>query len=199
MSRILLVEDEIHIAEGLMFNLRNVGYDVEMAETAGSALAAIAAARDRGEHFDLLLLDVMLPDRSGLELAQSLRRSGHTEPILILSARDRRGDVVAGLDAGADDYITKPFDLDEVLARIRGALRRQVWERAGQADDSPASPAGDRAVSAADAGSSASADASGSAAAAARASANGALRDGAWRIDFARQAAQPLGDPVAGS
>ena len=124
MSVILLVEDEDHLAQGLAYNLRDSGYDVEIAATGEEALAA---AMRRG--FDLILLDVMLPGISGLEVAQSLRKAGHIEPIVMVSARDRIDDAVAGLDAGADDYITKPFDLDEVLARVRGALRRQVWSR----------------------------------------------------------------------
>ncbi len=124
MSRILLVEDEDHLAQGLAYNLRNAGYDVEIA---GTGEAALEMVERRG--FDLLLLDVMLPGIDGLEVAAQLRKAGHIEPIVMLSAKDRTDDSVAGLDAGADDYITKPFDLDEVLARVRGALRRQVWGR----------------------------------------------------------------------
>lgn len=124
MSRILLVEDEEHLAEGLAFNLRNSGYDIEIAASGEEALEWIARQR-----FDLILLDVMLPGIDGFAVAEHLRREGHTEPILIVSAKDRSADAIAGIDAGADDYITKPYDLDEVLARIRGALRRQVWGR----------------------------------------------------------------------
>lgn len=124
MSLILLVEDEEHLAQGLAFNLRNSGYDVDIAGTGEAAL-------DRVERqpFDLILLDVALPGISGLDVASQLRKSGHMLPIMMISARDRPQDTIAGLDAGADDYITKPFDLDEVLARLRGALRRQVWGR----------------------------------------------------------------------
>ncbi len=124
MSRILLVEDEDHLAQGLAYNLRNSGYDVEIAGTGEAALEVLER-----QTFDLILLDVMLPGISGLEVAETLRKTGHTEPIVIVSAKDRTADAVAGLDAGADDYVTKPFDLDEVLARVRGALRRQVWGR----------------------------------------------------------------------
>jgi DNA-binding response OmpR family regulator len=124
LSRILLVEDEAHLAEGLAYNLRNAGYDVDVTDTGEDALARL----ERGE-FDLILLDVMLPGIDGIEVAEKLRKSGHVLPIVMLSARDRTTDAIAGLDAGADDYVAKPFDLDEVLARIRGALRRQVWER----------------------------------------------------------------------
>ncbi len=124
MSRILLVEDEDHLAQGLAYNLRNSGYDVEIAASGEDALGVLEHRR-----VDLILLDVMLPGLSGLEVAESLRKSGHVEPIVMISAKDRTADAIAGLDAGADDYVTKPFDLDEVLARVRGALRRQVWGR----------------------------------------------------------------------
>ena len=132
MSRILLVEDEDHLAQGLAFNLRNSGYDVEIAGTGEAALAVLER-----QGFDLILLDVMLPGISGLEVAQRLRKTGHIEPIVMVSAKDRATDSVAGLDAGADDYITKPFDLDEVLARVRGTLRRQVWGRTFPAAQAP--------------------------------------------------------------
>jgi DNA-binding response OmpR family regulator len=124
MSAILLVEDERHLAEGLAFNLRNSGYDVQICGTGEEALAAIDQ-----QPFDAILLDLMLPGINGLEVARQLRKGGHTQPILMVSARNRTEDAIAGIDAGADDYITKPFDLEEVLARIRGALRRQVWGR----------------------------------------------------------------------
>ena len=116
----------------MAFNLRNSGYDVDISSTGEGALEAVAA-----RSYDLILLDVMLPGIDGLEVARRLRASGNTEPILMITARDRADDTIAGLDAGADDYITKPFDLDEVLARIRVTLRRQVW---GRADFTSASP-----------------------------------------------------------
>ncbi|MEO1087458.1 MAG: response regulator transcription factor [Acidobacteriota bacterium] len=125
MSRILLVEDEEHLAEGLAFNLRNAGYDVDVVGDGESALDIV-----QHNAYDLLLLDVMLPGITGLEVCEQLRKRGNMEPILIVSARDRVADAVTGMDAGADDYITKPFDLDMLLAKIRGVLRRQVWGRA---------------------------------------------------------------------
>ena len=134
MSRILLVEDEEHIAEGLAFNLRNAAYDVDLAATGEAALAMVDA-----QPYDLVLLDVMLPGIDGIEVCTRLRQSGHMEPIVILSAKDRVEDAVAGLDAGADDYMTKPFDLDMLLAKVRGVLRRQVWGRA-QASSQTSTP-----------------------------------------------------------
>jgi DNA-binding response OmpR family regulator len=134
MSRVLLVEDDEHLAEGLAFNLRNHGYDVEIVATGEDALQTMER-----HAFDLVLLDLMLPGIDGLEVVRRLRRAGNTKPILILTAKSRADDTIAGLDAGADDYITKPFDLDEVLARIRGALRRQAWARASMSSEAPES------------------------------------------------------------
>lgn len=131
MSLILLVEDEEHIAQGLAYNLRNAGYDVNIAATGEEALEQVG-----GEEYDLIFLDIMLPGIDGLEVARRLRRGGHIMPIVMVSARDRTADAIEGLNAGADDYITKPFDLDEVLARLRGALRRQVWARTFQTQPS---------------------------------------------------------------
>lgn len=132
MSRVLLVEDDEHLAEGIAFNLRNTGYEVEIASTGEAALEAA----ERGT-CNLVLLDVMLPGIDGLEVVRRLRRAGSTLPVLMLTARDRGRDAIAGLDAGADDYITKPFDLDEVLARIRVAMRRQAWMHAQRASEPP--------------------------------------------------------------
>lgn len=139
MSRILLVEDEEHLAEGLAFNLRNAAYDVDLAGTGETALAMIEDGA-----YDLILLDVMLPGISGIEVCSRLRQAGRMEPILIVSAKDRTEDAIAGLDAGADDYMTKPFDLDMLLAKVRGALRRQVWGRAQASSSSPGAPLPDQ-------------------------------------------------------
>jgi len=125
-NTILLVEDDEHLAEGLAFNLRNKGYEVEIVGGGEEALETVER-----RSFDLVLLDLMLPGIDGLEVVRRLRRSGNTRPVLIITARNRADDAIAGLDAGADDYIPKPFDLDELLARIRGALRREVWARRG--------------------------------------------------------------------
>ena len=132
MIRVLLVEDEEGLAEGLAFNLRNAGYTVTHVATGEEALVATASG-----DYDLMLLDLMLPGISGLDVARRVRRRGDTRPILMITALNRTDDVIAGLDAGADDYIVKPFDLDEILARVRGALRRQVWSHK-EAPDAPA-------------------------------------------------------------
>jgi two-component system, OmpR family, alkaline phosphatase synthesis response regulator PhoP len=124
-SRVLLVEDEEHLALGLRFNLENAGYEVQLARTGREALLEVERMT-----FDLVILDVMLPgDVDGMEVARAIRRAGTFVPIIMLTARDTVDDRIRGLDSGADDYITKPFDLDELLARVRGHLRRQVWDR----------------------------------------------------------------------
>ena len=134
MSHVLLVEDDEHLAEGMVFNLRNAGYDVTACDNGEEALDALGRST-----FDVILLDVMLPGIDGLEVVRRVRQTGNTSPILMITALNRADDVIAGLDAGADDYVTKPFDLDEVLARIRGALRRQVWGRAAEPPPMPES------------------------------------------------------------
>jgi len=118
MTRILVVDDEPQILRALGTNLRARGYDVELAPT-GEAALAVAARK----HPDLVVLDLGLPGIDGVEVIRGLR--GWTSvPIIVLSVREREGDKVAALDAGADDYVTKPFGMDELLARLRAALRR---------------------------------------------------------------------------
>ena len=135
MARILIVEDEEHLAEGLRFNLEAEGYDVEVAADGRRAAELLT---DRKESFDLVILDLMLPEMSGFEVARRTRASGNYVRILILSAKDETGDIVRGLEEGADDYLTKPFRLDELLARVKGLLRRRRWDGA---DDEAPSPA----------------------------------------------------------
>jgi DNA-binding response OmpR family regulator len=117
--RVLLVEDDQMIAQGLQTALRQDGYTVDWMRDGPSAAEALHSSR-----FDLVLLDLGLPGRDGLSVLRELRRRGDATPVLILTARDEPRDRVAGLDAGADDYIVKPFDLDEVAARMRSVLRR---------------------------------------------------------------------------
>jgi DNA-binding response OmpR family regulator len=122
--RVLVVEDEEAIAQGLIFNLQRKGYEVAGAGDGESALEEI-----RRQRFDLVLLDVRLPGINGFEVCQTLRREGDFTPILILTARGQPDDVIFGLKMGADDYVVKPFDLAELLARVEGLLRRQAWSR----------------------------------------------------------------------
>lgn len=119
MSRLLVAEDDPAILRGLIDNLRLESYHVVTA-TDGETAYRLASE----EPFDLLLLDVMLPKMSGFELCRRLRSEGKTTPILMLTARGEEGDRVHGLDLGADDYLTKPFSLRELIARIRALLRR---------------------------------------------------------------------------
>ncbi len=117
--RVLLVEDDPMIGQGLQTAVRQGGFAVDWMRDGEAADAALAAAK-----FDLLLLDLGLPKRDGLELLRQLRRRGDHTPAIILTARDDIRNRIAGLDSGADDYIVKPFDLDEVMARMRSVLRR---------------------------------------------------------------------------
>ena len=125
MSRILVVEDENAIAELIAINLRHAGYEVTLAATADQAQAAVDAVLP-----DLVLLDWMLPGQSGLALAKQWRGGLRTRelPLILLTARAEEADKVSGLDAGADDYLTKPFSTSELLARIRAVLRRKAPE-----------------------------------------------------------------------
>ncbi len=124
MSRILVVEDESHIAQGLRFNLEAEGHQVELTAEGEEALQRILQKR---EPFDLLVLDVMLPGKDGFAVARELRRAHQYIPLLMLTARGRPEDVLKGFEAGADDYLPKPFNLDILLARIASLLRRTTW------------------------------------------------------------------------
>jgi len=117
--KVLVVDDEPAVRDALERALGLEGYDVELAENGLDALRSLAAAPP-----DLVVLDVLMPEVDGLEVSRRLRRTGDRTPILMLTARDEVSDRVAGLDAGADDYVVKPFALEELLARIRALLRR---------------------------------------------------------------------------
>jgi len=123
-QRLLVVEDEDHLAAGLKLNLELEGYEVDVAGTAREASEKLI----QPEGYDALVLDVMLPDLDGFELCQRLRKAGHFVPVIMLTARSSAEDRVRGLEAGADDYMVKPFSLDELLARVRSMLRRREWE-----------------------------------------------------------------------
>jgi two-component system, OmpR family, alkaline phosphatase synthesis response regulator PhoP len=124
MNRVLVVEDEQHLAEGLRFNLEAEGYQVEIVETGEEALQLFTR---EDASFDVLVLDVMLPGQDGFAVISELRRVGQFIPTLILTARGHPDDVLRGFAAGADDYLTKPFELSILIARIRGLLRRREW------------------------------------------------------------------------
>ena len=124
MSRILVVEDEQHIADGLRFNLEAEGHEVSIATNGEQALASIL---DERRSFDIVVLDVMLPGCDGFAVAAALRTAGQFLPILMLTARNRPEDVLRGFEAGADDYLPKPFELAILIARINGLLRRRLW------------------------------------------------------------------------
>jgi DNA-binding response OmpR family regulator len=122
--KILLVEDDHKVAGFIDHGLKEEGYVVDIARD-GDEASLLAHVND----YDVILLDVVLPKKSGFQIAMELRREGRTTPILMLTSRDAVEDVVRGLDAGADDYLAKPFKFDELLARIRALLRRGGAER----------------------------------------------------------------------
>ncbi|HEX9003345.1 MAG TPA: response regulator, partial [Blastocatellia bacterium] len=124
MGEILIVEDEQHLANGLRFNLEAEGYEVAVVGDGETALESLLAHPNR---FDAVLLDVMLPGKNGFEIAAELRQAGQFVPILMLTARNRPEDVLKGFEAGADDYLPKPFELTILIARLRGLLRRREW------------------------------------------------------------------------
>ncbi len=135
MNRILVVEDEKHLAEGLRFNLEAEGYRVEVVETGEAALELLLAPEPA---FDIVVLDVMLPGKSGFDVVSEMRQAGQFVPTLILTARGHSDDVLEGFAAGADDYLTKPFDLSILIARIQGLLRRREWLRNSPAESANA-------------------------------------------------------------
>jgi two-component system copper resistance phosphate regulon response regulator CusR len=122
--RVLVVEDDRKVAGFIEMGLREEGYAVDIASD-GEAATTLAHVND----YDIILLDVVLPKKNGFQVATELRREGRATPILMLTSRDAVEDVVRGLDAGADDYLAKPFRFDELLARIRALLRRGGAER----------------------------------------------------------------------
>jgi len=138
--RILLVEDEEAIAQGLLLNFRRKGWNPTLAGDGDDGLRLASEGR-----YDLIVLDVRLPTIDGFEVCQRLRSAGDLTPILMLTAKNQPDDVVYGLKLGADDYVTKPFDLAELLARVEGLLRRSGWARAAsEAAQTP--PEGERFV-----------------------------------------------------
>ncbi len=123
--RLLVVEDEQHLAAGLKLNFELEGYTVDTAVSAREAGGFLLQTR----RYDAIILDVMLPDTDGFSLCKKLRDAGDYTPVLMLTACDTTEDRVTGLEVGADDYLVKPFELSELLARVRSMLRRRDWER----------------------------------------------------------------------
>src|SRR3989442_9219733 len=130
--KILVVEDDRKVAGFIEQGLREEGYAVDVAPD-GDEATMLAHVYD----YDVIVLDVMLPKKTGLQVAAELRREGRSTPILMLTARDATEDVVRGLDTGADDYLTKPFKFDELLARVRALVRRGGGDPTGLLDHRP--------------------------------------------------------------
>jgi DNA-binding response OmpR family regulator len=150
MSRVLIVEDEAHLAQGLRFNLEAEGHSVEVAGDGESAIELLLGHKENGkkengkrgagkqernqrEEFDAVVLDVMLPGKDGFAVATELRAAKNFVPVLMLTARGRPEDVLKGFASGADDYLPKPFELPILLARLQGLLRRREWMGVSQA------------------------------------------------------------------
>ncbi len=132
-QRVLVVDDDKAVRESLRRSLEFNGYDVSVASDGAEALAGLSAAGPTSAP-DVVVMDVMMPRLDGIETTRALRAAGNDIPILVLTARDAVGDRVEGLDAGADDYLTKPFALQELLARLRALLRRAT-SPAGESDE----------------------------------------------------------------
>lgn len=121
-KKILLVEDEKHLAKGLTFNLKKEGYKVTLAEDGVAAIDCLGK-----DEFDMMILDLMLPKMSGMEVIKKVRETNIRFPVLMLTAKSTDEDRTLGLEAGADDYLTKPFHLPELLLRVKAILRRKDW------------------------------------------------------------------------
>jgi DNA-binding response OmpR family regulator len=135
MSRILVVEDEAHIAEGVRFNLEAEGHSVRVA---GRGEEALRLLLEEKEGFEALVLDVMLPGKDGFTVARELREAQNYIPLLMLTARSRPEDVLRGFESGADDYLPKPFNLAILLARVQSLLRRKNWQNSAAPAPEPA-------------------------------------------------------------
>jgi DNA-binding response OmpR family regulator len=131
---IVLVEDEEHLAQGLLFNLQAEGYRTHHESDGDSALAYLLAP---GENIDAIVLDCMLPGVDGFTIVRTLREAQHYTPVLMLTARSRPEEVLEGIEAGADDYLAKPFDLSILLVRLKSLLRRTAWQTAATPETPP--------------------------------------------------------------
>jgi DNA-binding response OmpR family regulator len=141
---VLLVEDEEHLAAGIRFNLEAEGYTVDTIADGLRALERLLpspADEGKAPAFDLVVLDVMLPGLDGFQVVARMRQAGCFTPVLMLTAKGLPEDVVEGLEAGADDYLPKPFDLAVLLARVKGLIRRRDWARGAPGSESRVGPA----------------------------------------------------------
>jgi len=136
---IVLVEDEEHLAQGLLFNLQAEGYRTHHEADGDGALAYLL---DPGENIAAIVLDCMLPGADGFTIVRALREAHHYTPVLMLTARSRPEDVLKGIEAGADDYLAKPFDLNILLVRLKSLLRRTAWQSAASPGTPPPALAG---------------------------------------------------------
>ncbi len=132
MSRILIVEDEVHLARGLRFNFEAEGHQVVLVENGEDAVELVVR---EPSGFDVVVLDIMLPGKDGFWVVSEFRRQNIFVPVLMLTARSRPEDVLKGFEAGADDYLPKPFELSILLARLRSLLRRTQWMKAAVTSD----------------------------------------------------------------
>jgi DNA-binding response OmpR family regulator len=138
MTRILIVEDETHLAEGLRFNLEAEGHSVHIS---GKGEEALDLLLKEDSEFEALVLDVMLPGKDGFTVARELREAKNYIPLLMLTARGRPEDVLKGFESGADDYLPKPFNLAILLARLESLLRRKNWHQSSEPAPPPTRPA----------------------------------------------------------
>jgi DNA-binding response OmpR family regulator len=135
---IVLVEDEEHLAQGLLFNLQAEGYRTRHESDGDTALAYLLAEKTSpDEHIAAIILDGMLPGADGFTIVRALREAHHYTPVLMLTARSRPEEVLEGIEAGADDYLAKPFDLNILLVRLKSLLRRTAWQNAATLETPP--------------------------------------------------------------
>jgi DNA-binding response OmpR family regulator len=135
---IVLVEDEEHLAQGLLYNLQAEGYRTHHEADGDSALTyLLASGKDPGENIAAIVLDCMLPGADGFTIVRALREARRYTPVLMLTARSRPEDVLEGIEAGADDYLAKPFDLNILLVRLKSLLRRTAWQSAATPETPP--------------------------------------------------------------
>jgi DNA-binding response OmpR family regulator len=141
---IVVVEDEEHLAQGLLFNLKAEGYRTHHEADGDAALAYLLAPKqDPGENIAAIVLDCMLPGADGFTIVRALREARQYTPVLMLTARSRPQDILEGIEAGADDYLAKPFDLNILLVRLKSLLRRTAWQKAAT-PETPSSAAADQ-------------------------------------------------------